>query len=80
MKRIQQPELAGDDCDARLRAIYRDAHEAVRRHGQFHEALGGCTASPAAVGQQMDRLEELVLVAARQLEKKSKKGTDVYAA
>ena len=79
MKRVQQPELAGDDCDPRLLAIYRDAHAHVKSRGQFHAALGGCTALPAAVGEQMDRLEALVLVAARQLERKCKKGTDVYA-
>lgn len=79
MKRVQQPELAGDDCDPRLLAIYRDAHAHVKSRGQFHAALGGCTASPAAAGEQMDRLEALVLVAAGQLERKCKKGTDVYA-
>jgi hypothetical protein len=79
MKRVQQPELAGEDCDPRLLAMYRDAHEHVKSRGQFDAALGGCMASPAAVGEQMDRLEALVLVAAGQLERKCKKGTDVYA-
>ena len=48
MQRIQQPELAGDDCDERMCAIYRDAHEHVRTH--FHATcdLGAC--NPAAVG------------------------------
>ena len=30
MKCIQQPELAGNDCDERLRIMYRDAHEQAR--------------------------------------------------
>ena len=79
MKRVQQPELAGDNCDPRLLAMYRDAHEDVKSRGHFDAMLGGCTASPAAVGEQLDRLEELALVAAAQLERKCKKGTDVYA-
>ena len=79
MKRVQEPELAADNCDPRLLAMYRDAHEDVKSRGHFDARLGGCTASPAAVGEQLDRLEELVLVAAAQLEKKCKKGTDVYA-
>ena len=85
MKCIQRPELAGAKDDARRRAIYRDAHEQVRRHGQFHPALGD--ASPGAVRKHLEQLEqlanemedegELALVDDSTLEKKSKKGTDV---
>ena len=53
---------------------YRAAHEQLRRHGQFHSALGGAEADPSSWGEQ---IEELELVADRQLKRKSKKGTDV---
>ena len=76
MKCIQEPELY-DGSDERLRVIYRDAHEDVRRRGLFHTDLGGCAASPTAVGEQVERLDQLVLVTKNQLERKSKKGTDV---
>ena len=71
MKRIQQPELAGDDCEERLRAIYRDAHEQVRAHGQFHGALVGC--EPEDLGGAIEMLE---LVAESTLERKYEKGND----
>jgi hypothetical protein len=76
MKCIQQPELY-DGSDERLRIIYRDAHSDVKRRGLFHTDLGGREASPAAVGEQMERLGQLALVAKSQLERKSKKGTEV---
>ena len=82
MKCIQRPKLASDVCSAKLRAMYRDAHAEVRRHGQFHESLGGSTATPDDLRASIDALseasdEELVLVADAMLEQKSKKGTDV---
>ena len=75
MKLIQQPELAEKDgCEPRLLQMYRDAHEQVRRCGQFHPALGS-TCSPGAFGDAQDRVLQLVRDA--KLDEKSKKGTDV---
>ena len=73
MQRIQQPELADkdDDCDARIRAIYHDAHNQVRANGQFHKTLGGC--EPESLGEAIEMLE---LVAESTLERKYEKGND----
>ena len=71
MKCIQQPELAGDDCDPRLRAIYCEAHKHVRASGQFHEALGSC--EPESLGTAIEVLE---LVVASTLDRKYEKGND----
>ena len=76
MKCIQQPELYLGS-DERYRAIYREAHKDVKCRGLFHTDLGGVAASPEALGEQIDQLDEFVLVAKSQLEKKSKKGTNV---
>jgi DNA polymerase III epsilon subunit-like protein len=77
MKCIQQPELYTGN-DERLRTIYRDAHEDVKRRGLFHTDLGGCEAAPIeALGAQAQRLDDLVLVAQSQLDRKAKKGTEV---
>jgi hypothetical protein len=46
----------------------------VKRHGQFHEQLGGVEASAATLGV---RLDELQLVALSKIQRKSKKGTDI---
>ena len=82
MKCIQQPELAGEDCGERLRILYQEAHKDVKLRGQFQYALGGSRTSlvlvpTVEVGEQIELVMELVLVAKSQLEKKSKKGTDV---
>ena len=45
MKHVQRPELAPESCGPRLRAIYGDAHELVKRYGQFHKDLDGTTTS-----------------------------------
>jgi hypothetical protein len=71
MQRIQRPELAGAECDERLRRIYRDAHDMVRINGQFHEVLGSC--EPEAVGGAIEALE---LVMESTLERKYEKGND----
>jgi hypothetical protein len=71
MQRIQQPELAGDDCDERLRTIYRDAHKHVCTHGQFDKSLGSC--KPDELGGAIEALE---LVMASTLERKYEKGNE----
>ena len=71
MKCIQDPKLAGEDCDPRLQAIYRDAHDLVRINGQFHTALGSC--EPESVGHAIEVYE---LVAASTLDRKYEKGND----
>mmetsp|Transcript_48501 Transcript_48501/g.134475 ORF Transcript_48501/g.134475 Transcript_48501/m.134475 type:complete len:1928 (+) Transcript_48501:54-5837(+) len=71
MKRIQQPELAGDDCDPRYRAMYRAAHEHLRTRGHFHTALDAC--EPADLEAAV---ESLALVTDATLERKYEKGND----
>ena len=71
MKRIQQPELAGEDCDERIQTIYRDAHEQVFAHCPSHTKLGDC--APRELEGAIDRLQ---LVVDSMLERKYEKGND----
>ena len=70
---IQKPSTVPADCDTRRRQIYLDAHEQLRRHGQFHTALGAAEAQPARLEEG---LAQLGLVAEQIIENKQKKGND----
>jgi DNA polymerase III epsilon subunit-like protein len=70
---IQQPSKVPTDCDARRRQMYVDAHEQLRRHGQFHSALGATEAQPARLEEGLAQLE---LVSQQVIENKQKKGND----
>ena len=74
MERVQDPSSTPTTCNARLRKIYEDAHEALKKLGQFQEVLGGLTASPATLGVSVDELHHVALTKIR---RKSKKGTDI---
>ena len=76
MKCIQQPALYTGN-DERLWTMYRDAHEDVKRRGLFHTDLGGKAAPVEALAAQAQHLDDLVLVAQSQLDRKAKKGTEV---
>ena len=70
---IQEPSKVPADCDARRRQMYIDAHEQLRRHGQFHTALGAAEAQPKRLEAGLAQLE---LVAQQIIENKQKKGND----
>jgi DNA polymerase III epsilon subunit-like protein len=70
---IQRPSTVPADCDARRCQMYMDAHEQLRRHGQFHAALGADEAQPARL---QDGLAQLELVSQQVIENKQKKGND----
>lgn len=74
MEFIQDPSQTPANCTPRLRQIYVDAHEQVKRHGQFHTQLGGVQASVASLGEQLDELQHVAL---SKIRRKSKKGTDI---
>ena len=74
MRYIQQPERVPNDCDPRLRQMYADAHEQLRRRGQFHSALTG---EADAVDRFEAASQQLELVDEATLDRKMKKGTDV---
>ena len=54
MKRIQQPELTSDDCDERIRNMYKDAHKELRANGFFDKVIanrgGGGTGGEKCTG------------------------------
>ena len=69
---IQEPaKVPEHGCDPRLREMYKDAHEQLRRHGQFHSALGAAEVRPERVEAG---LEQLALISQQVIENKQKKG------
>ena len=79
MKRIQNPALAENDpnCDQRLVQMYKDVHQQLRANGQFHHTLGGYAADVDSLEESLEELPELECVDELQIDRHSKKGTDV---
>ena len=74
MKYIQDPSLIPASCERRRRQMYLDAHEQLKKLGQFQPVLGAQSVPVDLLGDRLDALQQVAL---SKIERKSKKGTDI---